>query len=208
MALTDVFSKQGEKVSEIELSDDVFSVEIKPWVLHEVVVAQLAARRRGTASVKNRSDVNATGKKQMKQKGSGRARRGERSSPIMRGGGSVFGPHPRNYAYTVPKKVRRQALAMALSSKLLDNTLKVVDSLALDRVKTRDVAAMCSALALPKKALLVVKDQDDNLALSARNIPNVKVLRVEGLNVYDILRYDHLVLDAAAIEGIRGRFEA
>ncbi|MBI5845713.1 MAG: 50S ribosomal protein L4 [Deltaproteobacteria bacterium] len=207
MALTDVYSKQGEKVSEIELSDDVFSVEIKPWILHEVVVAQLAARRRGTSSVKNRSDVNATGKKQMKQKGSGRARRGERSSPIMRGGGSVFGPHPRDYSYTVPKKVRRQALAMALSSKLVDQTLKVIDSLSLERIKTRDVAAICSALAL-KKALLVVNGKDENLELSARNLPNVKVLRVEGLNVYDILRYDHLILDAAAIDGIRGRFEA
>lgn len=207
MALTDVLSKSGEKVSEIELSDDVFAVPVKPWILHEVVVAQLAARRRGTSSVKNRSDVNATGKKQMKQKGSGRARRGERSSPIMRGGGSVFGPHPRDYSYTVPKKVRRQALAMALSSKLTDNTLKVIDSLSLERIKTRDVAAMCSALAI-NKALFVVKDKDDNLALSARNIPNVKVLRVEGLNVYDILRYEHLILDASAIEGIRGRFAA
>ncbi len=207
MALADVYNKEGGKVSEIELSDSIFAVTVKPWVLHEVVVAQLASRRRGTASVKNRSDVNATGKKMFRQKGKGRARRGERSSPVMRGGGSVFGPHPRNFAYDVPKKVRRQALAMALSAKLAENSLKVVDSLALERVKTKDVAAMIKALSV-EKALLVTLDKDANLSLSARNIPDLKVLPVMGLNVYDILRHKHLILDASAIEGIRGRFAA
>ncbi len=207
MALADVYNKEGGKVSEIELSDSIFAVTVKPWVLHEVVVAQLASRRRGTASVKNRSDVNATGKKMFRQKGTGRARRGERSSPVMRGGGSVFGPHPRNFAYDVPKKVRRQALAMALSAKLAENSLKVVDSLALERVKTKDVAAMIKALSV-EKALLVTLDKDANLSLSARNIPDLKVLPVMGLNVYDILRHKHLILDASAIEGIRGRFAA
>lgn len=207
MPVVDVSNKKGEKVSEITLSDDVFAVPVKGHVLHEVVVAQLAARRRGTADCKNRSDVNFSGKKMHRQKGTGRARRGNRRSPLLKGGGVVFGPHPRSYAQRVPKKVRKLALKMALSSKLNDNCLKVVDALSQEAIKTKEVATLLSALEI-RNALFVVSGQEENFSLSARNIPGVAVLPVEGLNVYDLLKYRHLVLDSRAVDGIYGRFSA
>ncbi|MEW5736032.1 MAG: 50S ribosomal protein L4 [Thermodesulfobacteriota bacterium] len=207
MPVVDVKNKKGEKVSEINLSDDVFAVPVKSHVLHEVVVMQLAARRRGTADVKNRSDVSFSGKKMHRQKGTGRARRGNRRSPLLKGGGVVFGPHPRSYEYRVPKKVRKLALKMALSSKLSDDCLKVVDALSQEAIKTKEVALLLNALEV-KNALFVVNGPEDNFVLSARNIPGVCVLPVEGLNVYDLLKHRHLVLDSRAVEGIYGRFSA
>ncbi len=204
MAVVDVVNKNGEKVSQAELDDTVFDIPVKSDVLHEVVRMQLACRRSGTASVKHRSDVRGSTKKLFRQKGTGRARRGDIKAPLLRGGGSIFGPDPRSYAYKVPKKVRKLALKMALSSKLKEDALVIVDNLDLDRIKTKDMIDVLDAL--NKENVLIITDKkDENLELSSRNIPRVKVLRTEGLNVYDILKYNNLVLVESSIGAIHRR---
>ncbi len=207
MAVVDVLNTKGEKVSEIELAEDIFNVSVKSSVLHEVVTMQRAARRSGTASVKNRSDIVGSTKKLFRQKGTGRARRGDIKSPLLRGGGVVFGPHPRSYAYKVPKKVRKLALKMALSSKVRDNEMIVLDRLDLERVKTKDFVSIIKNLDTDN-VLLVTDQKDDNLELSSRNVPNVKVLRSEGVNVYDLLRYKHVILLEPAVKALEGRLSA
>ena len=204
MAVVDVLNQTGEKVAQTELADSCFNVEIKPSVLHTVVKMQLANRRAGTASVKNRSDVRGSTRKLFRQKGTGRARRGDAKSPLLRGGGVVFGPHPKSWAIKVPKKVRRLALRMALSSKLQTESLMVLKGISLDAVKTKAFAGILSDLKLDN-ALFVTPGKDVTVELSARNIPGVKVLRSEGLNVYDVLKYRHLVLLEPSIEQIQGR---
>jgi len=204
MALVDVINCSGEKISQIDLKDDIFNVPVKSEVLHDVVTMQLAKRRTGTAAVKNRSDVRGSTAKLFRQKGTGRARRGNAKSPLLRGGGVAFGPHPRSYAYKVPKKVRRLALKMALSSKLKQDELLVVDEMPLERVKTKDFIEKTKALAV-NNALIVTSGEDVHLALSTRNVPGVKVLRCEGLNVYDVLKYEKLVLLQASVKDIEGR---
>lgn len=206
MAVIDVVNNQAEKISERELADAIFAVPVKKSVLHEVVTMQLASRRAGTAAVKHRSDVRGSGRKLFRQKGTGRARRGDIKSPLLRGGGSVFGPSPRSYAYKVPKKVRKLALRMALSSKLADNEVIVLDRFGLERKKTRDFVEVLGRLGVDN-ALIVIDDRDENLELSSRNVPGVKVLRTEGLNVYDILKYNRLVLLEPSINRIEGRLQ-
>jgi large subunit ribosomal protein L4 len=204
MAVVDVINTAGEKVNEIELSDDIFSVPIKKDVLHEVVKMQLANRRTATAKVKHRSDVKGSTRKLFRQKGTGRARRGDVKSPLLKGGGVVFGPDGRKYAYKAPKKVRRLALKMALSSKFQQNALRVINDFELDEIKTRKFINIMNTLDLNKA--LIISDKDNrNLELSSRNVPEVKVMRTEGLNVYDILKYDYLVLVQGSLEGIEGR---
>jgi large subunit ribosomal protein L4 len=197
----------GEKVSEVELTDSIFNVPVKPSVLHEIVTMQLASRRSGTATVKNRSDVAGSTKKLFRQKGSGRARRGNIKSPLLRGGGVVFGPHNRSYAYKAPKKVRRLALKMALSSKLQENMIIVIDGFDLDQIKTKSVVSVLDTLKA-EKPLIITGGQNENLELSSRNIPGVKVLQVEGLNVYDILNHRNLILLEPSIKEIEGRLAA
>ncbi len=204
MAVVDVINAAGEKVSEAELSDDIFSVPIKKSVLHDVVKMQLANRRAASASVKNRSDVIGSTHKIYRQKGTGRARRGNIKSPLLRGGGVVFGPNGRKYAYKVPKKVRRSALKMALTSKLEQNALKVMDQFELEEIKTRTFIGVMKKLDL-KKTLIITDTENRNLELSSRNVPGVKVMRTEGLNVYDVLKYDSLVLLQGSLKGIEGR---
>ncbi|MBR9980554.1 MAG: 50S ribosomal protein L4 [Desulfatitalea sp.] len=204
MATVDVINIQGDKVSQAELPDAIFDVAINKAVMHQVVVAQLANRRAGTAKVKNRSEVVGSTRKLYRQKGTGRARRGDIKSPLLRGGGVIFGPHPRSYAQKVPKKVRRLALKMALTSKLQDAELLVMDRFDLGEVKTKAFVSVCQNVQVAN-ALIVTSDQDRNLELSARNVPGVKVMRCEGLNVYDILKYEKLVLLEGAIKGIEGR---
>jgi large subunit ribosomal protein L4 len=172
--------------------------------MHQVVTAQLAAKRSGTAAVKRRSDVRGSTRKLYRQKGTGRARKGDIKSPLLRGGGVVFGPNPRSYEKKVPKKVRRLALKMALSSKLQDNDLLVVDRMDMERIKTQDFVGIMSALATDN-ALIITADKNENLERSSRNVPNIKVMRTEGLNVYDILKHRKLVLLQGSIEGIEGR---
>ena len=204
MALVDVLNRKAEKVSQVELPDTIFSIPVKSNVLHEVVTMQLANRRAGSASVKHRSDVKGSGKKLYRQKGTGRARRGDVKSPLLRGGGSVFGPDPRSYSYNVPKKVKRLGLKMALSSKLKEDNLVVLDELDLDRIKTKEFLEVMEALNT-LNALIVTEKTNEHLVLSSRNVPGIKVLKVEGMNVYDILKYENVVLLESSIKSIEGR---
>ncbi|MGA7144962.1 MAG: 50S ribosomal protein L4 [Desulfobacterales bacterium] len=204
MTVVDIFNCNAEKVSQVELEDDIFSIPVKPNVLHEVVTMQLANRRAGSASVKHRSDIRGSRKKLFRQKGTGRARRGDVKSPLLRGGGSVFGPDPRSYSYKVPKKVKRLALKMALSSKLKEDNIIVLDKFELDQIRTKEFLSVMDALST-KNALIITEKENKNLELSSRNVPNVKVLKVEGMNVHDILKYKRLVLLEASIEPIKGR---
>ena len=204
MAVVDVLNIKGKKVSQKELADDLFDVSVKPSVLHEVVTMQLANRRSGTAAVKHRSDVTGSQRKLFRQKGTGRARRGNIKDPLLRGGGVIFGPDPRSYAYKVPKKVRRLALKMALSSKYHDKDLMVLDQLELEQVKTKEFVSILNTLGI-QNGLIITEKEDERLELSARNVENIKVLRSDGLNVYDILKHKKLVLIEASVNTIEGR---
>ena len=207
MPVIDVQNITGKQISQVELADDVFNVPVKSSVLHEVVTMQLANRRAGTAAVKHRSDVRGSGRKLFRQKGTGRARRGNIKSPLLRGGGVVFGPDQRDYSYKPPKKVRKLALKMALSSKLRENELVVLDRFELDEIKTKKFVDVLEVLKL-ESALIVTDKHNDHLELSSRNVPDVKVLRNEGLNVYDILKHRMLVLLEPAVKNIEGRLLA
>ncbi|MGD2012390.1 MAG: 50S ribosomal protein L4 [Desulfobacterales bacterium] len=207
MPAIDVQNIKGKQISQIELADDVFNVPVKSSVLHEVVTMQLANRRSGTAAVKHRSDVRGSGKKLFRQKGTGRARRGNIKSPLLRGGGVVFGPDQRDYSFKPPKKVRKLALKMALSSKLRQNELVVLDQFELDGIKTKKFVDVLKVLKLDN-ALIVTDKHNDHLELSSRNVPDVKVLRNEGLNVYDILKHRMLVLLEPAVKNIEERLLA
>jgi len=207
MPVLDVKNIKGKQISQVEVADDIFSVPVKSSVLHEVVTMQLANRRAGTAAVKHRSDITGSRKKLYRQKGTGRARRGDIKSPLLRGGGVVFGPDGRNYKYQVPKKVKKLALKMALSSKLNEKELVVLDRFDLEAIKTKEFVGVVDALKL-KSALIVTDEKNENLELSSRNVKDIKVLRSEGLNVYDILKYQTLVLLEPAIKNIEGRLQA
>lgn len=204
MATVDIVNIKGDKVSEAELTDEIFNVPVKAPILHQVVKAQLAARRSGTASVKNRSDIVGSQRKLYRQKGTGRARKGNIKSPLLRGGGVVFGPHLRSFEQKVPKKVRKLALKMALTSKLQEQELLVLDGFDLPEIKTKAFISAVESLKADN-ALIVTVDANPNLELSSRNVPGIKVMRCEGLNVYDILKYKTLVLLQDAIKGIEGR---
>ncbi|MBW2433376.1 MAG: 50S ribosomal protein L4 [Deltaproteobacteria bacterium] len=207
MPVVDVRNTKGKKVTTVELAEDIFNVSVKPSVLHEVVTMQLANRRAATAAVKHRSDVKGSRRKLFRQKGTGRARRGDIKSPLLRGGGVVFGPDGRKYAFKAPKKVRKLALKMALSSKLSDSELIVLDKIELEQVKTKDFVEILKNLKLDN-TLIVADAENLNLELSSRNVPNVKVLRAQGLNVYDILKYKTLILLEPAIKNIERRLAA
>ena len=207
MPVLDVQNIKGKQISQVELADDVFSVPVKSSVLHEVVTMQLANRRAGTAAVKHRSDIKGSRRKLYRQKGTGRARRGDIKSPLLRGGGVVFGPDGRNYKYQVPKKVKKLALKMALSSKLNGNKLVVLDRFELEAIKTKEFVEVLKNLNLDS-ALIVTDGNNENLQLSSRNVRDIKVLRSEGLNVYDILKYRTLVLLEPAVKNIEGRLQA
>ena len=207
MPVVDVQNSKGKKISQVDLADSIFNVTVKSSVLHEVVTMQMANRRSATASVKHRSDVRGSGRKLFRQKGTGRARRGDIKSPLLRGGGVVFGPDGRKYAFRVPKKVRKLALKMALSSKLRAGELIVLDKLELKEIKTKQFVDILTALNL-NNALIVTDKKDEKLELSSRNVPDVKLLRSEGLNVYDVLKYHTLILLEPAIKNIEERLVA
>lgn len=204
MTVVNVLNSKAEKVSQTELADEIFRKPIQSNILHEVVTMQLANRRAGSAAVKHRSDVRGSGRKLFRQKGTGRARRGDIKSPLLRGGGSVFGPDPRSYAYKVPKKVKKLALKMALSSKLKEEKLVVIEKFELEEIKTQALVKVLDALGL-RNALIVTEEKNERLELSARNVPGIKVLRTDGLNVYDILKYHTMVLLESSIKSIEGR---
>ena len=204
MAAVDVLNSAGEKVSEAQLPEEIFNIPVKTSVLHQVVRSQLVAKREGTAAVKTRGMVSGSTKKLFRQKGTGNARAGSIKSPLRKGGGVIFGPSPRSYAIKVPKKVKKLALKMALSSKAEDNTVFVIDDFKLEAIKTKELASVLKNLEL--NDILIVSDTDDtNLLMSSRNIPDVKVIKTEGLNVYDILKYKHLLLVESSIKNIEGR---
>jgi large subunit ribosomal protein L4 len=204
MAVIDVLNQKGEKISQVDLSDDIFDVPVKGSVLHDVVRMQLAGMRRGTAAVKHRSDIKGSTRKLFRQKGTGRARRGNIKSPLLRGGGSVFGPDPRSYAYKVPKKVRKSALKMALSDKLKESKLVVIDKIELDEIKTKKFLDVMNALNIGN-ALIVTDKKYEMLERSSSNVQDVKILRTEGVNVYDLLDHENLILLESSIAGLEGR---
>lgn len=198
MAVLSVVNQKNSSVSEIELPQ-MLSNFVRTSLLHSAVVNQLANKRSGTAATKNKALVSGGGKKPFKQKGTGRARAGSSRSPLWRHGGTVFGPIPRDYSYAMPKKMRKAALIDALSSKAIDSNLRVIDSLNLENVSTKNLATMMSVLNLDASTLFLISDENSNLQLSARNMPQVKVLKINSINVYDIIRYKYLVTDAATI---------
>jgi large subunit ribosomal protein L4 len=193
MAVVDVYDLKKEKTAELELNKDVFGVPIKNHVLHQVVLSQLAEKRVGSASTKTRSFVTGSTTKLWRQKGTGRARAGASTSPTRRGGGIVFGPTPRAYTLKVPKKVRKAALRMALTDKLQNNRLFVLNDFELPTIKTKDFVEVLRAFEI-SEALIVTEGCNKNLEKSSRNVQGAKVLRCEGLNVYDILKYENLFL--------------
>lgn len=206
MPKVNVYNVLGEQVGEIELSDDVFGVEINHDALHHVVKNHLANRRQGTHSAKTRAEVRGGGRKPWRQKGTGRARQGSIRAPQWTGGGVVFPPKPRDYSYRVPKKVRRLAMKSALTSKVVDNKIIVLDELSLNEPKTKEMVKILENIKASKKALIVMKDKDENVIKSARNIPNVQTTLVNSLNVYDILRYDSFIITQDAVKKVEEVF--
>lgn len=196
-----LYNISGQQVGEVELKDEVFGIEPHEAVLFDAVNMQMANRRQGTHDTKTRSEVRGGGRKPWRQKGTGRARAGSTRSPIWRKGGIVFGPHPRDYAYSLPKKVRRLALKSALSSKVLEANIIVLDQLTLDAPKTKEMVSILNNLKA-NKALVVTADRDLNVEKSARNIEGVKPLKAEGVNVYDLLKYTKLVITKDAVAKI------
>lgn len=204
MAVTEVFNIKKEKVGDVELDDALFGVEVNPHLLHDIVRMQRANRRAGTACTKTRLDVKGSGKKPWRQKGTGRARAGSTKSPLWRGGGTVFGPQPRSYSFTMPRKARKLGLRMALSSRRADDLVVVLDDFRLDEIKTKKFVEVMDSFAI-KNALIVVPGSLENLERSSRNVPGFKVMPTEGLNVYDILLHRHIVLLQPCIEQLRER---
>lgn len=189
----------GTQVGEIELSDEVFGIEPNQAAMHQVVKMQLANHRVGTAATKTRGEVRGGGRKPYRQKGTGRARAGSIRSPLWRKGGVVFGPQPRDYSYTLPKKIRRLALKSALSSKVKGRNMIVMDELTLEAPKTKRMVEILNALQVDRKALIVTADGDVNVYKSARNIPGIKPVRADFMSVYDILNHDKLVITKDAV---------
>ena len=201
MPKVDLLNMEGKKVGSIELSENVFGVEVNEYVMHDVVVNYLANQRQGTQSTKTRSEVSGGGKKPWKQKGTGRARQGSIRAPQWIKGGIALGPKPRSYKYTLNKKVKRLALKSALTNKLQENAIIVLDELNFDEIKTKNMANVLSAIKA-EKALVVISEKNLNVQLSARNIANCKTATVNTMNTYDLLKYPTLVLTKAAVEKI------
>jgi large subunit ribosomal protein L4 len=197
-----LFNQSGSQVGEIELNQSVFGIAPNEHVLFEAVIMQRASLRQGTHKTKIRSEVAGGGRKPWKQKGTGRARQGSIRSPQWRGGGTVFGPVPRSYSYKLPKKVRRLAIKSALSSKVLEENILVLENLAFDAPKTKDFKSFLSGLSVEKKALIVTADLEENVALSARNIPGITVVTANGINVLDVLNHEKLIMTKAAVEKV------
>jgi large subunit ribosomal protein L4 len=189
------------------LKEEIFGVKSRPHLLHQTVVMQLANRRAGTAATKSKGFVSGGGKKPWRQKGTGRARAGSIRSPIWVGGGTIFGPQPRDYSYRLPRKARREALLSALSLKNRDDKIIVVDKLELEEAKTKLMAQALAELKVTS-ALIVLAQADEKIERATRNLPKAKVLRAEGLNVYDLMRYEHLILTAGALRVLEERLAA
>ena len=203
MAKVSVYNIEGKVVGDIELNDAIFGVEVNEHLVHLAVVSQLANKRQGTQSTLTRTEVSGGGKKPYRQKGTGRARQGSTRAPQWRHGGVVFAPKPRDYSFAVPKKVKRLALKGSLASKVVENTIKVIDTITVEEFKTKIIADMLAKFELTgKKTMLLIKENDQKLVKSASNIPGVLVSFVGSLNVVDLLNYDNVIVSKAAIDAI------
>ena len=199
MPQTILYDKTGKNLGNVELSDSLFAAPVHAAVLHQVVTAQLAGRRTGTADTRTRGEIRGGGKKPYRQKGTGRARQGTRTAPHYRGGGVVFGPHPRSYEQRLPRKMKRLALRGALTAKLGDEAIKIIDTFALEAIKTRDLAAVLGALEARGRILVVAPGRDERLELSARNLPTVEIILADSLNVVDLLKADVVLIEQPAL---------
>lgn len=204
MSTVNVVNINNEKIEELELNDAIFNREVKEYILHDVVRMQRAARRAGTASTKTRVEVRGGGAKPWRQKGTGRARAGTRTSPLWRGGGVTFGPKPRDYSFKLNRKVKKQAVAMALSARLQEGNLIVLDDFQMDAIKTKSFVNTMTTLEV-ENGLIVMDNASENLNKSCRNVNGFKVLPSEGLNVYDILLHKKVILVKPVIESLEKR---
>jgi large subunit ribosomal protein L4 len=199
MPSTILYDKAGKNLGDVELNAELFDAPVNVAVLHQVVTAQLAGRRTGTSDTKTRGEVRGGGRKPYKQKGTGRARQGSRTAPHYRGGGAVFGPHPRSYEQRLPRKMRRLALRGALTAKLGDEAIRIVDAFGLEGFKTRDIAGILLALNATGRVLVVAPAADEQLRVSARNLPTVEVILADSLNVVDLVNADTVVIEQPAL---------
>ena len=199
MATVDVYNMDGEKVGAMDLSDDIFGIEVNEHAVHMAVVTYLANQRQGTKSTKTRAEVRGGGSKPRPQKGSGRARQGSTRAPQWTGGGVVFAPKPRDFSKKINRKLKRLALKSVLTDKVNNNNLIVLDELVLDEIKTKQMKKICDNLGLGK-AMIVIDGSDRNIILSARNLPDVKTAAVNTINAYDILRFEKFVVTRDAVE--------
>ncbi|HSK52528.1 MAG TPA: 50S ribosomal protein L4 [Clostridia bacterium] len=199
MPQTTLFDRAGKDLGSIELSDELFAAPVNAAVLHQVVTAQLAGRRTGTHDTKTRGEVRGGGKKPYRQKGTGRARQGTVTAPHYRGGGAVFGPHPRSYEQRLPRKMKRLALRGALTAKFDDAAIKVIDSFGLEAIRTKELVGVLGALEANGRVLVVAPARDETLELSARNLPRVEVILADSLNVVDLLKADLVLIEQPAL---------
>lgn len=197
-----LYNVSGQQVGNIDLSDDVFGIEVNEHALYEAVKCQLANKRQGTQSAKTRAEVRGGGRKPWRQKGTGRARQGSIRAPHWTGGGVVFAPKPRDYSYKIPKKVKRLAIKSALSSKVQNNELIVLEELNLDRPKTKNMVNILKNINAGKKSLIVLDTKNENVLKSARNIPGVNTILVNNINVYDILKHDSFIITKEAVKKV------
>ncbi|MDD5310633.1 MAG: 50S ribosomal protein L4 [Candidatus Omnitrophica bacterium] len=202
MAEIEIYNIKGKSVGKIELDKDIFNGEVNEPILHQVIRMYEANQRQGTASTKTRSDVSGGGKKPWKQKGTGRARAGTTRSPLWRGGGKVFGPHPRDYSYEVPKSVKRLALISSLNAKLNDKDIIVLDDIKLDKPKTKEIAAALRNIKAEKKPLLVLEEKNETVVRASRNIANLLLRDYKSLNAYEVLKQQKLVLTQKALAAL------
>jgi len=207
MSTVNVMNIKNENVGQVELNDAVFNLEVKEYILHDVVRMQRAARRSGNACTKTRVEVSGGGAKPWRQKGTGRARAGSRTSPVWRGGGVVFGPKPRDYSFKLNRKVKKLALSMALSARLQEDNLIVLDDFSMEAIKTKDFVSVMKSLNI-ENGLIIIDGEAENLKKSSRNVNGFKVLPSEGLNVYDVLLHKKLVLIKPVIENLEKRLTA
>lgn len=202
MPKVDVYNINGQKVGDMDLNDDIFAIEVNKVAMHSAVVNQLANARQGTQSTKTKSEVSGGGKKPWRQKGTGRARQGSTRSAQWVGGGIVLGPKPRGYSYTLPKKVKRLALKSALTSKVIENNIIVLDDLKFEAIKTKEMVNVLNNLKVDSSALIVLPEVDQNVVLSARNIESVKTATTNSMNTYDILKYNKFIVTKDAVSKI------
>jgi large subunit ribosomal protein L4 len=194
-----LYDRAGKTIGDVELSDELFAAPVNTAVLHQVVTAQLAARRTGTSDTKTRGEIRGGGRKPYRQKGTGRARQGTVTAPHYRGGGVVFGPHPRSYEQRLPRKMKRLALRGALTAKFGDEAIKVIDAFGLEAIRTKDLAGVLRALDASGRVLVVAPARDETLELSARNLPTVDVILADSLNVVDLLRADLILIEQPSL---------